>query len=84
MLQHVEFSTGKGDFRLPAGEIIHCPHQPGNLKISRGACGKRHLHSQKSIFFERLLGNNPFVDGFFLCRKCSIGKRILREERVRK
>jgi len=80
MLQHGKLLTGKEVYQLPAGEIILCPHQPGNLKISKGACGKRHLHSQKSIFFERLLGNNPFVDGFSLCLNCSIGRRILREE----
>jgi hypothetical protein len=66
---------------LHGGETILCPHQPGNSKISKGACGKRHLNSQKSIFFERLLGNNPFVEGFAFCRKCSIGKRVLRETR---
>ena len=84
MLQRVKFLTGKGDSRLPEGEMIFCPHQPGNLKISKGACAKRYLQSQKSVYFERLLGNSPFWDGYSLCRKCSIGKRILREERVRK
>jgi len=81
MLPEVKFLIGKGDSHLPVGEIILCPHQPGNLKISKGACGKRHLHSHKSIFFERLLGNSPFVDGFSLCLNCSIGKRILREDK---
>jgi hypothetical protein len=84
MLQHVKFSTWKGNSRLPAGEIILCPHQPGNLKISKGACGRRHLQSLKSVYFERLLGNSPFWDGFSLCRKCSIGKRVLREEMIGK
>ena len=84
MLQRVKLLTGKGDSRLPEGEMIFCPHQPGNLKISKGACAKRYLQSQKSVYFERLLGNSPFWDGYSLCRKCSIGKRALREERVRK
>jgi hypothetical protein len=84
MLQRVKFLTGKGDSRLPEGEMIFCPHQPGNLKISKGACAKRYLQSQKSVYFERLLGNSPFCDGYSLCRKCSIGKRALREQRMRK
>ncbi len=84
MLQRGNFPTWKGDSRLPVGEIILCPHQPGNLKISKGACGRRHLLSQKSVYFERLLGDSPFWEGYSLCRKCSIGKQILGEERMRK
>jgi hypothetical protein len=82
MLTQGKLTTGKGDFRLPAREIILCPHQPGNLKISREACGKRHLRSRKSEYLESLLGNDPFWDGFSICRNCSIGKRILREEKT--
>jgi hypothetical protein len=84
MLTQGKLTTGKGDFPLPAREIILCPHQPGNLKISREACGKRHLRSQKSEFLESLLGNDPFWDGFSICRNCSIGKRMLREEKMGK
>lgn len=84
MLPQGNFSTWKRDSQLPVGEIILCPRQPGNLKISRGACGRRHLQSLRTIYFESLLGNSPFWDGYSLCRKCSIGKRIMREERMRK
>jgi hypothetical protein len=84
MLHHAKLSTGKADSRFFEKEIILCPHQPGNLKISKGACGKRHLQSQRSFYFERLLGNGPFGEGFSLCRKCSIGNQILREERMGK
>lgn len=84
ILHHGKLSAGQADSRLPAEEIILCPHQPGNLKISKGACGRRYLHSQRIIYFERLLGNSLFLDGFSLCRKCSMGKQALREERMRK
>ena len=81
MLQYGKLLTGKEVYQLPAGETILCPHQPGNLKISKRACGKRYAHGQKSDYFERLLGNDPFWDGFSICRKCSIGRRVLREEK---
>jgi hypothetical protein len=84
MLTQGKLTTGKGDFRLPAREIILCPHQPGNLKISREACGKRYLRSRKSEYLESLLGNDPFWDGFSICRKCPIGKEILKEEETGK
>lgn len=80
MLQNGKSLTGKEVYQLLEGEIIPCPYQPGNLKISRGACEKRHLHSQKSIPFGALVEDTPFADGFILCRKCSIVKRILTEE----
>jgi hypothetical protein len=84
MLYHSRLSAEKADPRFFGKEIILCPHQPGSLKISKGACGKRHLQSLRSIYFERLLGNSPFWDGYSLCRKCSIGKQVLREERMGK
>lgn len=84
MLQQGNFPTWKGDSQLPVGEIVLCPHQPGSLKISRGACAKRHLLSKKSVYFERLMGNSPLGEGYSLCRKCSTGKRILREEKRKK
>ncbi len=82
MLHHAKLSAEKADSRFSEEEIILCPQQPGNLKISKGACGKRHLESQRSIYFERLLGNTPFWDGFSICRKCSNGRRVLMEARM--
>lgn len=80
MKPKVNFSTDREDSRLLAVGTIICPLRSDKVKISKEVCAKRHLHSRKGIYFERLLGNNPFVDGLSSCRKCSIGKRILKQE----
>jgi hypothetical protein len=56
-------------------ELIHCPHQLGNLKISRSSCLKQRRRSAEWVF-----GTTP--DNYILfafemhlkvCRQCGLG-----------
>ncbi len=57
-------------------QLMTCPRQPGNLRISRHACALRHLEAQK------IVGEIPLREfdiirriGLELCRTCPKGKR---------
>ncbi len=56
-------------------EIIECPRQPGNLKISRQACQKR-LQAAKGVNFESKGQDDLFKfcvkQGLLKCKDCSL------------
>ncbi len=59
-------------------QMIQCPHQPGNLVISRKACFDRYRHGQK---FAGRAGRQDvreknFQYGFSLCSRCPIGSQL--------
>jgi hypothetical protein len=60
-------------------EIIECPHQPGNLKISRNACRKR-LKASEEMTPEMLDHSDLFVYSFryglLRCKDCSVAGEI--------
>lgn len=60
-------------------ELIHCPHQPGNLRISRNACLKRYRASEKTTS-ETINQSNLFLytvgQGLLRCKGCTIVKKI--------
>ena len=61
------------------GEIIDCPHQPGNLKITRKACLKRYKASEKATL-ETVSQANLFLytvgQGLLRCKTCPIIKKM--------
>jgi hypothetical protein len=57
-------------------EMILCPYQPGNLKISPDACRKRHLASQKVKELGWDVKLHAYKGGLELCRECPIGKKL--------
>jgi len=71
-------SAAKKWLRENGGDLFLCPHQPGNLLISRRFCSERYRSSQ------RLKGNGFWFDdraiynlraSLLKCRTCSIGKK---------
>ena len=75
--QPIEHSTNPAEYWLSSniGELIDCPHQPGNLKISKNACLKRFKASEKTTP-ESLNQANLFLytvgQGLLRCKTCSI------------
>ncbi len=66
--------------RNPAIEMIGCPLQPGNLRISKRACALKHIRARKKggkNFGTR--GGLGRPDSFIICRTCTLG-RIHAEE----
>ncbi len=59
-------------------EMIHCPHQPGNLVISKAACFRRYRVEQTLREFK----NQKFPSGYSLCGQCPIGGRLDRVSRT--
>jgi hypothetical protein len=57
-------------------QLMTCPRQPGNLRISRHACALRHLKAQE-IGGEIPLREFDIIRriGLELCRTCPQGKR---------
>jgi hypothetical protein len=56
-------------------ELINCPHQPGNLKISKSCCLKRYEASQKidsDLFNQANLFYYTVWQGFLKCKTCSV------------
>ena len=62
------------------GEMFVCPHQPGQLTISKYACSKRHLMGKQEDLATLQKGSDPLnyslVRGLSLCRECSIGRKL--------
>jgi hypothetical protein len=63
-------------------EIIECPQQPGNLKISKQACQKR-LQAADRLRFDQKAQDDLFVfgvkQGLLKCKDCvMIGKLLNR------
>jgi hypothetical protein len=59
-------------------EIIECPHQPGNLKITKDACQKRHRQSEKvgdELVNQMDLFHYTIGQGLLRCRNCSLVKQ---------
>jgi hypothetical protein len=60
-------------------EIIDCPHQPGNLRITKKACLKRHKASEKACA-ELINQSDLFLytvgQGLLRCKNCSLVKTI--------
>jgi hypothetical protein len=50
-LEHVQGRKTVGGILGGSLELIECPRQPGNLRISRYACAQRHLLAQKKSHF---------------------------------
>ncbi|HMK65921.1 MAG TPA: hypothetical protein VK564_09000 [Thermodesulfobacteriota bacterium] len=67
-------------------EIIECPHQPGNLKITKTACRKR-LKASETMTPEMLDHSDLFIYSFryglLRCKDCSVaGEMGVHEEAV--
>ncbi|MCB2186533.1 MAG: hypothetical protein KQJ78_08955 [Deltaproteobacteria bacterium] len=63
--------------------LIECPNQPGNLKLSRNACMKRHLTANEPRYAN--IGAEPFHVFVFKmnlvpCRNCEIGAALAAED----
>ena len=60
------------------GEMIVCPNQPGQLRISKSACAKRYRMGSREDFADLMKGD-PFhyayKRGLTLCRECRVGKK---------
>jgi hypothetical protein len=67
------------------GEIIECPHQPGNLKITKNACRKR-LMASETMTQEMLDHSDLFVYSFryglLRCKTCSVMEKIPPSEKA--
>jgi hypothetical protein len=58
--------------------MFSCPNQPGELRITRAACAKRHAMAQKKSWQD--VGGEPFRVFIIklnlrACRDCEIGAR---------
>lgn len=57
-------------------QIIDCPRQPGNLKLSAASCAKRFLCAQQARY-QSVSGESPQLVAFKFnlahCRGCEIG-----------
>ena len=56
-------------------ELIRCPRQPGNLRITRHACALRYIRSRNT---ESAVPTNAFEmmrqTGLEKCRSCPLGR----------
>jgi hypothetical protein len=55
-------------------ELILCPRQPGNLRISRHACALRYLKAQKIRVHPFGYSGNSVNRSFKICQTCSEGR----------
>jgi hypothetical protein len=63
-------------------DMVCCPHQPGNLMITKIACAKRYWMGRNEDYQDLMKGdvfNYSYKRGLSLCRECSIGKQMARE-----
>ena len=68
-------------------DMVCCPHQPGNLMISKSACAKRYWMARNEDYQDLMKGdvfNYSYKRGLSLCRECSIGKQLAREFKAAK
>ena len=60
-------------------EMIACPHQPGNLLISKKSCSERHKISQSikgnGFWFDDRAHYNSRIS-LLKCRECQIGEKL--------
>jgi hypothetical protein len=63
-------------------ELILCPHQPGQLRLTIAACVKRHLAAHAKPNNLGWLRTRPVYDrvktGLSVCRQCAIGEQLSR------
>lgn len=63
-------------------EMIRCPHQPGQLRLTIEACIKRHLAAQANSNDLGWLRGGRLYDrvktGLSVCRQCAIGEQLSR------
>ena len=55
-------------------ELILCPRQPGNLRISRHACALRYIKAQKIKVHPFGYSGNLVNRSFEICQTCSEGR----------
>lgn len=63
-------------------KMVDCPYQPGQLMISKQACGKRYAMGRRENFEDLMKGdifNYTYKRGLSLCRECPIGKKWARD-----
>ncbi|MCX5834887.1 MAG: hypothetical protein NTV99_10350 [Deltaproteobacteria bacterium] len=67
-------------------EIIHCPHQPGNLLITKESCRKRRIKARMENYADIMKGDvldYIHKSGLLLCRDCRLalnqsnGKKVI-------
>ncbi len=61
-----------------AQQMIHCPSQPGNLRLSPLACAKRHIIANEPRWMNVTAEALPlflFKMNLIPCRRCTIGAR---------
>jgi hypothetical protein len=61
-------------FLKNAGILIHCPYQPGDLKITPNVCRQRHRLSKGMVIEDGELSITK--RGFAVCRRCPIGRNL--------
>ena len=68
-------------------DMVCCPHQPGNLMISKSACARRYWMARSEDYQDLMKGdvfNYSYKRGLSLCRECSLGKQLARELKAEK
>ncbi len=56
--------------------MIQCPYQPGQLRISKAACKKRHLAANRMQNMGGDFLHQNFKQGLLVCRDCPIVREI--------
>jgi hypothetical protein len=65
--------------------LISCPRQPGNLRLSREACAKRHQTANEPRWNNMSAEPHAlfvFKMNLIPCRECEVGAGLARELRV--
>jgi len=60
--------------------IIHCPYQPGNLRITIWGCRRRKLLAERMDFTGITQGDDfhyAYLTGLLRCRNCPIARMSL-------
>ena len=61
-------------FLKNGGILIHCPYQPGNVKITPNVCLQGHKASKGMVIEDGEL--SILKKGFGVCRRCPIGRNL--------
>lgn len=60
-------------------DMFTCPHQPGQLMISKSSCIKRYLASRKEdlgSILKKDFFHYSYIRGLCVCRDCPIGRKL--------
>jgi len=64
-------------------DLVMCPHQPGNLMISKKACAKRYLTAQRQANKEqrrrqrsKTVFEEAVDNGLMRCLDCPVGREL--------